>query len=70
MFWNPFKRHHITPVLPTDVDAAPAMDVDTHNQIEFERLRKRQARRQIENIYEQLAEQALCKMKGGGTCPD
>lgn len=68
--WNPFRKHRIRPVLIDEVDPAASLNPSVEIEIERQQLRSLTARVQISMIHDRLAEEALCKIKGGGTCPD
>ena len=72
--WNPFKIIKLKPVIPSK-DVKPASGPETTDpvymaEVERAQLRSLLARTQITMIHEQLAQSALCHIRGGNVCPD
>ena len=72
--WNPFKIIKLKPVIPSK-DVKPASGPETTDpvymaEVENAQLRSLLARKQITMIHEQLAQSALCHIRGGNVCPD
>ena len=71
--WNPFRRVRLEPVIPSK-DVKPASGPETTDpvymaEVERAKLRSLLARTQISMIHEQLAQSALCHIRGGNVCP-
>ena len=72
--WNQFKIIKLKPVIPSK-DVKPASGPETTDpvymaEVERAQLRSLLARTQITMIHEQLAQSALCHIRGRNVCPD
>ena len=72
--WNPFKIIKLKPVIPSK-DVKPASGPETTDpvymaEVERAELRGLLARTQSSLIRQQLAQSALCHIRGRNVCPD
>lgn len=69
--WNPFRRAELKPVPFIQQDSNLAVNnIALEQETEVALLRSLKARNEVASMYERLASEALCKIKGGGICPE
>lgn len=72
--WNPFRRAELKPVHIVQQQQQQSASADSMNVLEQETeialLKSLKSRNDVTTLYERLASEALCNIKGGGICPD